>query len=298
MTTSYLTIMMKHFEQMNFEVVAAAETVLDASLARGREDTYECHRFLFVKEGEGKLIVQDKVIPLVEGSLCILLSGMSHRIEVEPQVKLILQWCHFRTSHEVRDIYKTLGIPFYIQLSPEHEISALFHRLSEQLALDKITSRLKIKAAMLELISIYLDHLSLDDDHSAPTEELQKIEIILQYIDNHVADNITVEDLAKQVYLHPNYFIVFFKGIIGYSPIQYVNLRRMEISKRLLLKPDSNVSAVASKVGMQNYYFSRMFKVHTGLTPSRYRKQAAANLLTSDDQSYRDEGNRSEDGRE
>jgi AraC family transcriptional regulator of arabinose operon len=52
-----------------------------------------------------------------------------------------------------------------------------------------------------------------------------------------------------------------------------------------LLQPECNVSAVAGRVGMQIYYFSRMFKAHTGLTPSRYRKQAttfaAANAQSS-----------------
>jgi len=275
MTTNYLTIMMKHFEQMHIEVAAAAETILDASTTMDREDTYDCHRFLFVKEGEGKLVVQDKQISLVKGKLCILLSGISHRISLEPGERLTLQWCHFRNSFEDRGLYKSLQIPFHIQLTDEYAAaSAIFERVCVELAKDKLTSKLKIKAAMLDLISIYLDNLSIHDNN-APTEELQKIDLVLRYIDDHMADNITVEILAKQVYLHPNYFIVFFKGILGHSPIQYVNLRRMEMAKELLMQPECNVSAVASKVGMQIYYFSRMFKAHTGLTPSRYRKQAA-----------------------
>jgi AraC family transcriptional regulator, arabinose operon regulatory protein len=288
MTTNYLTIMMKHFEHMNIEVAAAAATVLDSVSLKEREDTYDCHRFLYVKEGEGKLIAQNREIPLAKGTLSILLSGMPHRIVLEPERTITFQWCHFRSSYEDRDLYRTLQIPIYLQLGDEHqsESSALFERLFEEIARDGLTSRLKIKAAMLELISIYLDNLSLNDN-GAPTEEMQKIDLVLKYIDDHLADNITIENLAKQVYLHPNYFIVFFKGILGSSPIQYVNLRRMEIAKGLLLQPDCNVSSVASKVGMQIYYFSRMFKAHTGLTPSRYRKQAAS---VSNVQATRGEG--------
>ncbi|WP_167747204.1 AraC family transcriptional regulator [Cohnella luojiensis] len=279
-TTNYLTIMMKHFEHMNIEVAAAAETILDASSLKDREDTYDCNRFLFVKEGQGKLIVHDKEIQLVQGKLCILLSGIPHRIALESEEKLTLQWCHFRSSYEDRDLYRTLQIPFHIQVTNEQEeISALFKRLFEQLSLDRLTSRLKIKAIMLNLISLFLDNLSIAGN-GTPTEDMQKIDIVLRYIDEHLADNITVENLSKQVFLHPNYFIVFFKGILGYSPIQYVNLRRMEMAKSLLLQPECNVSAVASKVGMQIYYFSRMFKAHTGLTPSRYRKQATSFVAT------------------
>ncbi|MCD9024523.1 AraC family transcriptional regulator [Cohnella silvisoli] len=275
MTTNYLTIMMKHFEHMNIEVAAAAETILNATSLKDREDVYDCNRFLFVKEGEGKLIVQDKEIPLAKGMFCVLLSGMSHRIALDPDEELTLQWCHFRASYEDRDLYRTLKIPFHISIRDEQATSAHFGRLFEELAQDKLTSRLRIKAIMLELISDYLDNLPIMTKDGAPTEDLQKIDMVLKYIDDHLADNITVENLAKQVYLHPNYFIVFFKGILGYSPIQYVNQRRMETAKSLLLQPECNVSAVAGKVGMQIYYFSRMFKAHTGLTPSRYRKQSA-----------------------
>jgi AraC family transcriptional regulator of arabinose operon len=291
MRTNYITIMMKHFEQMNLEVAAAAETVLDASVLKDKDTVYDCHRFLFVRSsGEGKLIAQNKEIPLESGKLFILLAGMPHRIVLEPGESATLQWCHFRSSYEDRDLYRALQIPFHIQVEDETAVSGIFVRLFEELARNGLTSKLKIKAAMLELISYYLDSLSLIDN-TAPTDDLQKIDMVLKYIDEHLADNITVENMAKQVYLHPNYFIVFFKGILGYSPIQYVNLRRMEIAKSLLLKQDSNVSSVAGQVGMQIYYFSRMFKAHTGLTPSRFRKQAAFIAASSgEDSNEREEG--------
>ncbi|BBI35774.1 helix-turn-helix transcriptional regulator [Cohnella abietis] len=289
MTTNYLTIMMKHFEHMNIEVTAAAETVLNASSLKDREDVYDCNRFLFVKEGAGRLIVQNDEIQLVRGKLCILLSGRSHRIAIDPDEQLILQWCHFRSSYEDRDLYRVLQIPYHIQLTDIGATSKLLERIIEEINGDKLTSRLKIKASMLDLISTYLDSFPINMNDGAPSEELQKIDLVLNYIDEHLADNITVENLAKQVFLHPNYFIVFFKSILGYSPIQYVNLRRMELAKSLLLQQEWNVSAVASKVGMQIYYFSRMFKTHTGVTPSHYRKQSAA-FGTSGDLSNRGEG--------
>ncbi|MFC5404526.1 AraC family transcriptional regulator [Cohnella soli] len=280
MTTNFLTIMMKHFEHMNIEVAAAAETALDIETHKEKEDIYDCNRFLFVKEGRGTLTAQGRQIEMKAGRLFVLLSGMSHRISVAEDAPLTLQWCHFRSSYEDRDLYRTLQLPFSVNVNNVPAVSSLFCKLYEELARDKLTSRLRIKAIMLELISEYLESLPNGEQESklqsSPSEELQKINAVLQYIDEHLADNITVESLAKQVFLHPNYFIVFFKGILGYSPIQYVNMRRMEVAKAMLLLPECNVSAVAHKVGMQIYYFSRMFKAHTGLTPSRYRKQAAA----------------------
>lgn len=273
--TTYLTIMMKHLEQMQIEVSAAAEMRVSRASLKERETAYDCDRFLFVKEGEGRLIVQGQEIPLTKGMFCVLLSGTAHRIELEPHSALTVQWCHFRGTYGDRDLYRTLNLPFYLQVTDFETTTALFDRLIKEMDKQQLTSRLRIKACMLELISIFLEHLPDIVQEGSPTQDLQKIKVVLQYIDEHLADSITVEDLAKQVFLHPNYFIVFFKGILGCSPIQYVNQRRMETAKSLLLQPECNVSDVASRVGMQIYYFSRMFKAQTGLTPSRYRKQAA-----------------------
>src|SRR5690606_31222368 len=90
-------------------------------------------------------------------------------------------------------------------------------------------------------------------------------------IDDHLADNMTLEDLARIAYLHPNYFISMFKNTIGCSPIQYVNMKRLETAKKLLAQTDIQVADIAASVGMQNHYLSRLFKQHIGISPTRYR---------------------------
>jgi AraC family transcriptional regulator of arabinose operon len=274
MTTTYFTILLKHLEQMQIEVASASETEVGTISVKSREVVYDCNRILFIRSGRGRLWALGQERELLPGTLCVLLSGTAHRIAVDPGEVLIIQWCHFHTSYGDRDIYRTLNLPVQIQVENKAPVSGLFDKLIHELKQDHLTSRLRVKAMMLELISVYLEHLPLGIGKVYPTQELQKIDIVLKYIDDHLADNITVEELARQIYLHPNYFIVFFKSMLGYPPIQYVNHRRMETAKTLLLQPDCNVSEVAARVGMQIYYFSRMFKAHTGLTPSRFRKQA------------------------
>jgi AraC family transcriptional regulator of arabinose operon len=274
MTTTYFTILMTHLEQMQIEVTAASETEIGAISLKPRDVVYDCNRFLFIRSGKGRLWVRGREKPLVPGTLCVLLAGTPHRIAVEPGEILTIQWCHFHTNYGDRDIYSTLNLPFAVRVQDHTAVSSLFKALIEAMAHNKLTAKLRVKAVVLEVISVYLEQLPEAAHRAVPTQELQKIDTILQYIDDHLADNVTVEDLARQVYLHPNYFIVFFKSLLGVSPIQYVNQRRMETAKTLLARPESSVSDVAAQVGMQIYYFSRMFKANTGLTPSRFRKQA------------------------
>lgn len=275
MKKTYLTIMMNRLEKMHIEVASASETELAARAVKPREAVYDCSRLLYIRTGTGRLSASGEERKLGPGVICILPPGIAHMIEADPDVTLNVAWCHFHASFDDRDIYRTLGLPMTVSTEDAESVDASFDKLITALKRDELTTRLRVKAAMLELISCYLDAIPPIVGEAYPSQELQKIDTVLTYIDDHLADNITVEELAGQVFLHPNYFIVFFKALMGHSPIQYVNIRRMETAKSLLLLPDCNVSDVAVRVGMQIYYFSRMFKAHTGLTPSRYRKQAA-----------------------
>jgi AraC family transcriptional regulator, arabinose operon regulatory protein len=99
----------------------------------------------------------------------------------------------------------------------------------------------------------------------------EKMDIILTYIEEHLDGNTSVEDLAQIANFHPNYFITVFKEFTGHSPIQYINRRRIEKAKELLLISELTVSHISESLGLELSYFSRMFKELTGLSPKAYR---------------------------
>lgn len=279
MTTSYFNILMNYLEQMQFEVTAAAETTLQDAVEKAREMSAsgDFSKLVFVSAGEGKLRTAEGQEALKMGDGALILPGTAYELEPLAEGKIVFKWCHIRAKYRDQDVYKKMGLPLVVKFRSA-EASGLFDKIICSLPQEGIASRLRVKGAALELISLCLE--SLPDREKRLTEvpatqEMEKIEAVLQYIDEHLMDNLTVEELARLVYLHPNYFIVFFKSMLGCSPIQYVNNRRMETARMLLLDLKYSVSDVANRIGMKIYYFSRMFKAHTGLTPSRYRKLAA-----------------------
>ena len=84
---------------------------------------------------------------------------------------------------------------------------------------------------------------------------------------------LTLEEVANHVHLNPAYFSSLFKQSTGSSFKEYLNMVRIEESKRLLANTDYSVIdiAVASGFGDQSY-FCRVFKKYTGLTPRQYRQ--------------------------
>ena len=81
-----------------------------------------------------------------------------------------------------------------------------------------------------------------------------------------------MDELAKIVHLHPNYFSQLFRSMLGIPPLQYLNQLRIKKAQSLLLGTELSVTQVAAEVGMELHYFSRTFRNRVGFTPSDYRK--------------------------
>lgn len=272
MTIRYFNILMNHLEKMQFEV-AAASFEEQAGAEEGRPEVYDCNRALLVTGGSGLLHLGDRSFSMDAGTFSFLLAGSAHWIEPSPGQTLSYWWCHFRASYADRALYQAIGLPEHVHIPDPSEAVSMFARIRGCLFSQQPSARLRIKTSFMELICIYIDHFIANSERRASlSPEFEKLEIVLNYVDEHLADTITVEHLAGLIYLHPNYFIVFFKGLMGCSPIQYVNQRRLEVARTLLADPACNVSDAAARIGMKIYYFSRMFKAYTGLTPSRYKK--------------------------
>ena len=93
---------------------------------------------------------------------------------------------------------------------------------------------LKTKAAILKLISFYFDNTIVEKVNLSNSSTIDKLNSIVNYIDGNISKDITVEKLASIAHLHPNYFIKLFRKHIGVSPINYLNKKRIEETKRLL----------------------------------------------------------------
>ena len=105
-----------------------------------------------------------------------------------------------------------------------------------------------------------------------PTKNNEIIKEAIRYISQTFAGNLTLEDVASHVHLNPAYFSTLFKQSTGSSFKEYLNMVRIEESKRLLINPEYSIIDVAMAVGfMDQSYFSKVFKKYTGLTPKQYR---------------------------
>ncbi|UKS28673.1 response regulator [Paenibacillus sp. HWE-109] len=92
------------------------------------------------------------------------------------------------------------------------------------------------------------------------------------YIDNHISEELSLEEVAEKMGLAPTYFSYIFKKMTNETFVQYRMRKRIEMAKRLLEIPHYKVVDVGVTIGYQNYpYFTKIFKKMTGCSPTEYR---------------------------
>jgi len=97
----------------------------------------------------------------------------------------------------------------------------------------------------------------------------QAMEFMIDYIHEHYAEDITLNDLSKKVFISRNYLGDIFRKATGESFNDYVTRVRMEKARTLLLEGRFLIYEIAEQVGYKNIpYFSTLFKKYTGLNPS------------------------------
>ncbi|HBM81163.1 MAG: response regulator [Clostridiales bacterium] len=96
---------------------------------------------------------------------------------------------------------------------------------------------------------------------------------IKQVIDNRYRENITIKDIAKEVYLSTTYLCMIFKQETGETVNDYLTSVRIKKAKELLMDPKYRQCDICYEIGYtEPGYFSRIFKKYTGLSPTEYRE--------------------------
>lgn len=127
--------------------------------------------------------------------------------------------------------------------------------------------KMYIRGAILMLLSRFIAH-------SRGTRRAidRRLERVLAFIEDHLADAVDLDMLAREACMSKAYLIRIFRRTFDTTPLAYVNRRRMEKAQLQLLATDMSVKEIAYSLGFaDSSYFSRLFRKHTGCTPAAYR---------------------------
>lgn len=122
------------------------------------------------------------------------------------------------------------------------------------------------------LLAIAADSFVPAADTGPESRGPEVLQQIVHYVNAHYRESISVNEIAKKFYMHPNYLSLLFKKELHVNFTKYMVDLRMDYACQLLRGTSAPVSEIAERAGYSDYfYFAKLFKKHRGMTPTEYR---------------------------
>lgn len=94
------------------------------------------------------------------------------------------------------------------------------------------------------------------------------------FIENNMGRRLTVGEVAREVCIDDRYLYNLFRRCEGMSVKEYIDRRRIEYARSLMEAGGMSIGEIARRTGFEDgCTFSKFFRLHTGLSPSEYRKK-------------------------
>ena len=249
---------------------------------------------IYIKKGQGTITVDFTQHTVTAGTIALILPGQLHSIGQSDGASMEYENIIFHPNILISKKTDTCNTDYFLPLlsgnipvpllftpdSPHYgEIAACVDANDEICKTCPPGYQLFIKSQLFMLFFILFHkcrskELPDGSQNSRDRRSLEKMKLILKYIENNYMEKITIEEIASEVGISKSHFMKYFKGTMGTSFIEYLNEYRLTMASRLLLSSDSSILAIASEVGFENLsYFNRTFKKRFGQTPREYRKK-------------------------
>lgn len=117
----------------------------------------------------------------------------------------------------------------------------------------------------------------MDPGQNPASLSRERVNIILQYVEEHYAERIKLDDLVQILHINKYYICKIFQQYTGKTFLDYVNLVRIQKAVDLIVSTNDSITAIAFTTGFQDInYFSRMFKRVMGISPTELRRRHRA----------------------
>ncbi|KQO14735.1 helix-turn-helix domain-containing protein [Paenibacillus sp. Leaf72] len=224
---------------------------------------HECYELVYYIRGMGPTVIAGRKYRFKEHTIALIAPRHIHSEihELEGEVLFI--------GFNAPDV-ELKGLSGVYDDDASHTILKHLWRIKEEFFIRPRTDSESLNALLNELLPP-LQQIFGNRKTPHPSED--RVKYVLQYMDDHYKQKLTVELLADMSGYSYDRFRHLFKERYNIAPLQYILLKRLEYAKSLLTGTQMHISEIAADAGFANdAQFCSMFKREIGCTPRTYRK--------------------------
>lgn len=262
----------------------------DQNLAKVDRHSHNYYEFYFFLEGEVSLQIEQTVCPVRFGDMVMIPPDIPHQLInkcASVPYRRFVFWIsrdYCRRLHDISADYT------YLMDYVEKTGTYLFH--NDSVEFNSIQSRILMLLEELHAnrfgrdaqISLYLNDLILHLNrviylrtHSAALQQdLSLYRQLTQYIEDHLTEDLSLDNLAKDFFISKYHIAHVFKNNIGISIHQYITKKRLALCREAILS-NRSITEVFQMFGFRDYSsFYRAFKKEYGISPKDFRDKHIA----------------------
>lgn len=276
-THEYLT--RQYMLSSDYEVFHYSNTDL-AGVSLHHHDFYECYLFL---SGDVTYLIEGKSYQLKPGDIILINSRELHQAYInskETAYERFVLWINPAflrlLSTEATDLTQCFERPgrknvLRVDAEWQQSIRMLMNKLIFLENFQGTGEDLLYRAYITELM-VYLSNLTFNDHvrFDVDVKKSSRIDRILEYINSHLEEDITIDALSEYSYLSKFHLSREFKKHTGTTLHRYILQKKLIAAKEFILK-DVPITQVYEQCGFGDYSnFFRAFKKEYGMTPRQF----------------------------
>ena len=231
---------------------------------------------LFVEQGQGFVIINYIPYQAKEGDIFIINSNQIHCISNENTAVDSISVFSVIIPEQ---LFSSIGvnshnIMFEFKISDYTAVKLFKNLIAEDEKADHLQKQSRYSALAILVIYLLRNHTI---ESTKKDTAFSKIQYAFDYIKNHLSEDISGSDLAKQVGLSNGHFLRMIKKYTGFTFSDILNRSRCAQACILLCESELSLLEISIQCGYNNFsYFSRTFKKLNGVSPLKFRKKTVS----------------------
>lgn len=237
----------------------------------------------YVLDGSGSYEDDKSVYELQKGALFCSRPGIWHQIRSETGLELFFvafELMEERSSDiACRQFRSWSEYSSVLAASEEAQLSGdIWKAIFQCIQLPKAISRNLLTSLCMSLFYSFLQGLSKNtsiemEQIVEESEEQRHLERARRYIEDNLSSALRVDQVAQDLFISSRHLSRIFQNLLGQTPVQYIQERRIQLAKELLLHSDLPIKDIANRIGYESvHYFTRVFSRLLGVSPAQFRK--------------------------
>lgn len=239
---------------------------------RCMQNWHENTEILFVTKGKGRIYCNSERIEIEEGDIAVINSFDLHYTETDKSMEY---YCLIPDRAYLQQNGLNTSLIRFRNVVKDEKTIGLFKNIIREFEEDGRYKEAGIKLAVNELILYMARYYTNPEEGKRDSKTLHYMRMAIGYINSHLHERITADDVADEIGLSKYHFLREFKRITNTTLVEFINGLRCEKAMKMLREENIPIAEISALCGFENgSYFNKIFKSETGMSMSEYRRNA------------------------